>query len=175
MESHCMMTNWAVHRVMCLFPPRAYKNMGNLDMYIGNYRLLRLLDEGRYTEVWLGEHIDLKKEVVVKILIPQKLGRSNERLCIKKRFHREARILAQLDHPHIVQVFDYGEEYGLAYFVMEYAPYGSLAQRHRLGERLPLPIVRSYASQVRRAIHYIRIHALIQRDIKPQNTHLRTT
>ena len=83
---------------MCLFPRGAYKIMGNHDMHIGNYRLLRLLDEGRYTEVWLGEHIDLKKKVVVKILIPQKLGRSNERLCIKKHFHREARILAQLDH-----------------------------------------------------------------------------
>ncbi len=152
----------------------AIKNTGNHDMHIGNYRLLRLLDEGRYTEVWLGEHIDLKKKVVVKILIPQKLGRSNERLCIKKRFHREARILAQLDHPHIVQVFDYGEEYGLAYFAMEYAPYGSLAQRHRLGERLPLPIVRSYTSQVGRAIHYIHIKGLIHRDIKPQNMYLRT-
>ena len=168
------MTNWTGHSVVYLFPIRAFKNTGNHDMHIGNYRLLHLLDEGRYTEIWLGEHIDLKKKVVVKILIPQKSGGSNERFCIKKRFHREAHLLAQLNHPHIVQVFDYGEEYGLPYFVMEYAPYGSLAQRHRLGERLPLTIVRSYTSQVGRAIHYIHTQGLIHRDIKPQNMFLRT-
>src|SRR5260370_33930392 len=106
MQSHCIMTNWTEHSVVCLFPMRAYKNMGNHDMHIGNYRLLHLLDEGRYTEVWLGAHIDLKKKGVVKILIPQKLGRSNARLCINKRFHREGRILAQLDHPNIPQGFD---------------------------------------------------------------------
>ena len=148
--------------------------MSNQAKLIGNYRLLHLLNQGRYTDVWLGEHIDLKKKVAIKILIPQEIHDSNERLCAKKRFHREARILAQLNHPYIVQVFDYGEEYGLPYFVMEYAPYGSLARRHRLGERLPLPTVRSYTSHVGRAIHYIHTQGLIHRDIKPQNMFLRT-
>jgi len=145
-------------------------------MRIGKYQLLELLGVGRYTDVWLAKHIDLKKKVAIKILFPQEIRAGNARLRAEKLFLNEAQTLAQLAHPHIVQAFDYEEEEenGWPYFVMEYAPYGSLADRHGPGELLPLPIVKSYTSQIGRAIHYVHSQGLIHRDIKPQNMFLKT-
>ena len=152
------------------------KNMKKDHMRIGKYRLLELLGMGRYTDVWLAERIDLKKKVAIKILFPQEVRAGNARLRAKKLFFNEAQTLAQLAHPHIVQAFDYEEEeeHGWSYFVMEYAPYGSLADRHGPGELLPLTTVKDYTSQMGRAIHYIHSQGLIHRDIKPQNMFLKT-
>ncbi len=150
--------------------------MNKDHMRIGKYRLLELLSEGRYTDVWLAERIDLKKKVAIKILFPQEVRAGNAGLRAKKLFFNEAQTLAQLSHPHIVQAFDYQEEeeHGWSYFVMEYAPYGSLADRHVPGELLPLATVKAYTSQMGRAIHYIHTQGLIHRDIKPQNMFLKT-
>ena len=141
----------------------------NREAMFGKYRLLHLLGRGRHTVVWLGEHIHLKKKVAIKILFPEAIQGIGEQHHAKRRFLKEARTLAQFDHPHIVQVFDSGEVDGLLYFAMEYAPYGSLARRYRLGERLPLPRVRLYTGQLGRAIYYVHTQGLIHRDIKPQN------
>jgi eukaryotic-like serine/threonine-protein kinase len=145
------------------------------DFRIDKYRLLELLSEGRRTDVWLAERIDIRKKVAIKILFPQVVRAGNARLLAKKLFFNEAQTLAQLTHPHIVQVFDYEEkeEHGWSYFVMEYAPFGSLADRYAPGERLPLSTVRSYTSQIGRAIHYIHTQGFIHRDIKPQNMFLK--
>ncbi|HEY6286868.1 MAG TPA: serine/threonine-protein kinase [Ktedonobacteraceae bacterium] len=146
------------------------------EFRIGKYRLLELLSEGRYTDVWLAERIDITKKVAIKILFPQEVRAGNARLLAKKLFFNEAQTLAQLAHPHIVQVFDYEEEeeHGWSYIVMEYAPFGSLANRCAPGERLPLSTVKAYTSQMGRAIHYIHTQGLIHRDIKPQNMYLKT-
>jgi serine/threonine protein kinase len=74
------------------------------DFRIGTYRLLELLSEGRYTDVWLAERIDIRKKVAIKILFPQVVRAGNARLLAKKLFFHEAQTLAQLTHPHIVQV-----------------------------------------------------------------------
>src|SRR5437016_4066129 len=105
------------------------------DMWIGKYRLLTLLSRRRYTDVWLAQHIDLKKRIAIKILFPQDVRAGNERLRVKKQFINEARTLAHLDHPNIVRAFECREEKerGWLYFVMEYAPCGTLAHRYRLG------------------------------------------
>ena len=150
--------------------------MAKDEFRIGKYRLLELLSEGRYTDIWLAEHINIKKKVAIKILFPQEVRAGNARLLAKKLFFNEAQTLAQLTHPHIVQAFDYEEEeeHGWSYFVMEYAPFGSLADRYAPGERLPLSTVKAYTSQMGRAIHYLHTQGLIHRDIKPQNMFLKT-
>lgn len=152
------------------------KNLSKDVSQIGKYRLLELLSERRYTDIWLAEHNDLKKKVTMKILFPEEIHAGNKRLRAQKQFFNEARTLAQLAHPNIVQAFEYGEEkeHGWPYFVMEYAPYGSLADRHRQGALLPLATVRAYTSQIGRAIHYVHTQGLIHRDIKPQNMFLKT-
>jgi serine/threonine protein kinase len=148
--------------------------MTNRRIQIGRYRLLNLLSRSRYTAVWLGEHVRLKKKVAIKILFPGEIQDIDEQHRTKRRFIREAGTLAQFDYPYIVQVFDSGEVDGWLYFVMEYAPYGSLARRHRPGKRLPLSKVRVYTSQVGRTIHYVHVRGFIHRDIKPQNIFLKT-
>ena len=80
------------------------------DFRIGKYRLLELLSEGRYTDVWLAERIDIRKKVAIKILFPQEVLAGNARLFAKKLFFNEAQTLAQLTHTHIIQVFDYDEQ-----------------------------------------------------------------
>ena len=150
--------------------------MSRDDFRIGKYRLLELLSEGRYTDVWLVERIDIKKKVAMKILFPQEVPVGNARLFARKLFFNEAYTLAQFTHPHIIQVFDYEEEeeHGWSYFVMEYAPFGSLADRYAPGKRLPLSLVEAYTSQMGRAIHYMHTQGFIHRDIKPQNMFLKT-
>ena len=137
--------------------------------------MLELLSEGHHSDVWFAERIDIRKKVAIKMLFPQAVRAGNARLLAKKLFFNEAQTHAQLTHPHIVQVFDYEkeEEHGWSYFVMEYAPFGSLADRYAPGERLSLSTVRSYTSQIGRAIHYIHTQGFIHRDIKPQNMFLK--
>ena len=150
--------------------------MSDNHFRLGKYRLLDLLYEGHHTEVWLAENLSIRKEVAIKILIPQEVRAGDARLFIRKLFFNEAQTLARLTHPHIVQVFDYenGEENGWPHMIMEYAPFGSLFDRYALGERLSLSTVRSYTNQMGRAIHYIHMQGLIHRDIKPQNMFLKT-
>jgi serine/threonine protein kinase len=170
------MTNQTGHYITVFYTSAENKNMSKDVTQIGKYRLLDLLTRRRYTDVWLAEHIDLKKKVAIKMIFPQEVRAGNERLRAKKQFFNEARTLSQLAHPNIVQAFDYGEEeeHGWPYFVMEYAPYGSLAHRYYPGEQLPLSTVRAYTSQIGRAIHYVHTQGLIHRDIKPQNMFLKT-
>jgi serine/threonine protein kinase len=85
------------------------------------------------------------------------------------RFLTEARTIAHLRHPHIIQVLDYGVENATPFLAMDYAPHGNLRQRHPKGTRLPLDIVVTYVKQVANALQYAHDERLIHRDIKPEN------
>jgi outer membrane protein assembly factor BamB len=83
---------------------------------LGGYRLLKLLGRGGMGEVYLAEHERLKVQYAVKVL-PQELSVNPE---FVKRFYTEARVMASLEHPHIVKVVNLGEEKGTYYLVMDY-------------------------------------------------------
>ncbi|MBX5449446.1 MAG: serine/threonine protein kinase [Thermogemmatispora sp.] len=132
---------------------------------LGHYRLLRLLGRGGFAEVYLGEHRYLGTEVAIKLL------RTDLAPEIVRRFCAEARIAAHLRHPHIVSIFDFVllEESGTAFLVMEYAPGGTLRQRHPRGSRLhPVTILR-YLQQIGIALDYAHRQHCIHCDIKPEN------
>lgn len=135
----------------------------HLGRQLGNYRLVQLLGEGGFAEVYLGEHIHLGTQAAVKVLTARLTGDEIE------RFHTEAQISMKLHHPHIVQTLDFGMEDGLPFLVMRYASNGSLRQRHPEGTRIPLSAVVSYVRQVAAALQYIHDQNLIYRDIKPEN------
>lgn len=132
---------------------------------LGNYRLIRHLGTGGFADVYLGEHVRFQTWAAIKVL--------KARLIDKNRdaFLAEARAIAQLDHSHIVKVLDFSVEDHIPFLVMEFAPNGTLKQRHPLGKvgRVPLRTVVSYVSQVAQALQYAHDRNIIHRDVKPEN------
>ena len=130
---------------------------------LGNYRLIQLLGSGGFAEVYLGEHLHLQTQSSIKLLHTQLANEDVE------YFRNEARTLARLVHPNIVRVFDFGVENRTPYLVMDYAPNGTLRQRHPRGTILPLPTIVSYVKQIADALQYAHDEKFIHRDIKPEN------
>lgn len=130
---------------------------------LDRYRLQRLLGAGNYGEVYLAEQVHTRMQVAVKLLNMQF---SQD---ILENFLREARTLFLLKHPQIIALLDFGLAGGVPFLVMEYAPNGTLSQRHQKGEQVPLETVNAYVQQAAQALQYAHDQRLIHRDIKPQN------
>lgn len=139
------------------------QQLERIGQRLGNYQLVRLLGEGGFAEVYLGEHLHLKTQAAVKLLHTRLSHDDIE------GFRREAQVIAQLIHPHIVRVLDFGVEGNAPYLVMDFAPYGTLRNRHPKGTRVPLYYVTAYVRQVADALYYAHSQRLIHRDIKPEN------
>ncbi len=137
--------------------------MNRIGERLGNYRLTRLLGEGGFAEIYQGEDIYLGTPVAVKILHAQVAPENID------QFLQEARILASLKHPYIVNILDFGIEGRTPYLMMSYAPYGTLRTRHPRGRVLPISAVVAYVNQVAQALQYAHDHKIVHRDIKPEN------
>src|SRR5437660_11229372 len=130
---------------------------------LGNYHLILFLGEGGFAEVYLGEHIHLGTQAAIKVLHTQLTSDDVD------KFRAEARTIAHLIHPHIVRILDFGVEDKTPFLVMDYAPHGTLRQRHPKGVALPLATIAPYVKQVAEALQYAHDEKLIHRDIKPEN------
>lgn len=130
---------------------------------LGNYRLIRLLGQGGFAQVYLGEHVHLNTQAALKLLDARIASEDVE------SFRNEARMIARLLHPHIVRVLDFGVEENAPYLIMDYASNGTLRHRHPKGSRVPLSFVVMYVKQVSDALYYAHSQRLIHRDIKPEN------
>lgn len=130
---------------------------------LGNYRLKQLLGHGGFADVYLGEHIHLGTNAAIKILHTRLAGDE------VAKFKNEGRTIAHLAHPHIIRVLDFNIEQQRPFLVMEYAPKGTLRQRHPKGIRLPPDTVLTYLKQVASALQYAHDQKLIHRDVKPEN------
>lgn len=140
-----------------------------IGSYCGNYRLERVSGKGNFGITYLGKHQHLGTLAAIKIPYTQ------TPIDRQQQFIKEARIAARLQHPHIVRVLEYGKEGKLSYLIMEYAPEGTLRQRHPRGEILPSRTVIHYVKQVADALQYIHDLGLIHRDVKPDNMLLSRT
>src|ERR1700736_6109962 len=135
---------------------------------LGNYRILEELASGSYGRVDRGVHVFLTKRIVaIKLLHRTNLGSQQER----DSFLQEAQLLEMLKHPNILPIYDVGIEDGIAYFVIEYAPHGSL--RDRLEQEVPhsLPVDQAVTilTQVGHALYYAHQQNIVHRDLKPEN------
>ncbi len=130
---------------------------------VGNYHLTGWLGRGALADVYLGEHIYLKRQCAIKMLHVHLSEKA------MKAFLNEACTIAGLDHPHIVRVLDYGVENGTPFLVMAYAPNGSMRQRFPEGMRVPLEQIVPLVQQMASALDYAHQHRLIHRDVKPEN------
>lgn len=129
----------------------------------GHYQLTRLLGKGGFAEVYLGSHIYLGNEAAIKVILNE-LSDADKEL-----FRAEGRTLVRLIHPHIVRLLDFGIENNIPYFVMDYAPNGSLHEKYPQGTRLMLATIVSYVQQAAEALQYAHDRKLIHRDVKPEN------
>ena len=135
-----------------------------VDKQLGNYRTLRLLGEGGFAQVYLGEHLYLKTMAAIKVL------RANLPENDLQTFLNEAQIVAHLRHPQIVRVLEFGVTPDYTPFLaMTYAPHGTLRRRHPKGTSLSQETIVTYVKQVAAALQFAHDHTLIHRDVKPEN------
>src|SRR6266699_2948955 len=130
---------------------------------LGNYRLVRLLGQGGFAQVYLGEHQRLGTQAAIKLLSTHLSDDEVE------KFLAEARIIARLEHPHIIRILDFDVEQDVPFLVMSYAPNGTMRRRFPKGTRLPLDNILTYLKQAADALQYAHVTKLIHRDIKPEN------
>ncbi len=129
----------------------------------GRYHLVERLGEGGMAHVYKAYDTRLERYVAFKMILPEQ--QQNE--LFLKRFEREAKALAKLNHPNIVRVLDYGEQDGIPYLIMEYIPGGSLKQK--TGRAMDWQEAAGALAQVARGLEYAHQHGILHRDIKPAN------
>ena len=145
---------------------------------LGRYRLLHLLGSGGMGEVYIGEDTHIRRQVAIKVTRAEAAPYPNSEAAKEsaRLFQREVRAIAMLDHPHILPLFDYGEENikgtTLTYMVMPYRVEGSLSTwlQQRSGSQLISPQeVAHYIRQAAAALSFAHNHKIIHQDVKPSN------
>lgn len=131
---------------------------------LGPYRVLNQLGQGGMATVYKGYHPRLDRYIAIKVVHQAFL----EDPAFLSRFEREAQIVAKLDHPHIVPVFDYAEHEGQPYLVMKYIEGRTLKNRLSAGA-LPLDQIVNLMETVGNALDYAHKQGILHRDIKPSN------
>jgi eukaryotic-like serine/threonine-protein kinase len=136
---------------------------------IGKVRIEKLLARGGTAEVYLGTHVTLTRPVAVKFLHSY----IEEEQILLERFQREARVVAGLRHPNIVQIFDFDTVDGHPYIVMEYLKGPTLAtylrHLHQRKKRSPYTQVAQLLNGLTAALDYAHRRGVVHRDIKPAN------
>jgi serine/threonine protein kinase len=131
---------------------------------VPGYELLGLLGRGGTGIVYKARQVALGRLVALKVI--RAARQSDPEYC--SRFRREAEVVARLQHPHIVQVYDYGEADGWTYISLELVEGGTLSGRprkHTLPAREAAEVVEALA----RAVHHAHAAGVLHRDIKPAN------
>src|SRR5262249_30724592 len=131
---------------------------------LGAYEILSPLGQGGFGEVYKARDTRLDRIVAVKIL-SETVARDAQ---FRERFNREARVISQLDHPHICKLFDVGEHHGMAFLVMQYLEGETLERRLKKGA-LPIDHAIQYAIQITDALVKAHGGGIVHRDLKPGN------
>jgi len=137
----------------------------DLELLFPGYHDFKFIDRGGMGAVYSAVQKSLERRVAIKILPPE-MGQDT---AFVDRFHQEARLLARLQHPHIVAIYDFGRNAsGHLFIVMEYVEGTSLLDIMKK-ERLPLSRALEVTMQVCEALEFAHNHGVIHRDIKPTN------
>jgi serine/threonine protein kinase len=133
---------------------------------LGRYHVIEPLGQGGMAAVYKAFDTSLERNVAIKIIRGDK-KEGTEQNDFLKRFQREAKALAQLDHPYILKVLDYGEQDGMPYLVMPFIQGGTL--KDRLNRPMPCRQAATLLAPVARALDYAHQRGIIHRDVKPAN------
>lgn len=131
---------------------------------LGPYRIINQIGQGGMATVYKAYQPSMDRNVAIKVL-PGQLAESAE---FVQRFQQEARIIANLEHPHILPVFDFGESEGVTYFVMRFLEGGTLKDRMKDGPLSWDEIDRLF-TQLAEALGYAHDRGIVHRDLKPAN------
>lgn len=141
---------------------------------LGKYQVLERTGLGGMAEVYRGRHERLNRDVAIKVLHPALIN-DPEFLA---RFEREARLVANLRHSNIVQMFDFDTQNDQVFMVMEFIAGGTLKQRleelKSSGQFMPLSEISSILNQMASALDYAHTQNMLHRDLKPSNILLDT-
>jgi serine/threonine-protein kinase len=131
---------------------------------LGQYEILEQIAKGGMATVYRARQHSVRRDVAIKIL-PAAMTHDETFL---ERFYREVEIVARLQHPHILPVYDFGEQDGMPYIVMAYLSGGTLADVIRRGPMNPREVV-PMVRQIGDALDYAHGKGIIHRDFKPGN------
>src|SRR5215475_13698891 len=128
--------------------------------HLGQYEILSRLGQGGMAIVYKASQPSMDREVAIKVISGQLAVDAN----FVGRFEREARLIAKLQHPHILPVYDFGREDNLLFLVMRLVEGGSLDERLRQGP-LPLDLTVQMFTQIASALTYAHGQGIIHRDL----------
>jgi beta-lactam-binding protein with PASTA domain/tRNA A-37 threonylcarbamoyl transferase component Bud32 len=134
-------------------------------VYNGRYELMRQIARGGTAQVYLARDLLLDRPVALKVLFPE----LSTDPSFVERFRREAQAAANLSHPNIVPVFDWGESERTYFIVMEFVDGEPLSSIIRSQAPLPAARAAGIAADISKALSYAHRHGVIHRDIKPGN------
>jgi serine/threonine protein kinase len=132
---------------------------------LGTYKIIDEIGHGGMANVYRATQPSIGREVAIKVLPPHFL---QDRTFVR-RFTREVQVIARLQHPHILPVYDFGEQDGLPYIVMAYMPGGTLADHIRKVGALPLAEVARLVEQIADGLDHAHQKGIVHRDFKPSN------
>jgi serine/threonine-protein kinase len=132
---------------------------------LGPYRLQEKLGEGGMAWVYKGYHERMKREVAIKVILPEKANQPG----FKEQFEQEVQIIARLQHRNIVTVYHFDEINSIMFLVMQYIQGGSLRNHLAPGQPLQPRLAALYALQMARALQHAHERNVIHLDVKPAN------
>lgn len=141
-------------------------NVEDLDnLKLSHFKLLGLLGDGAYGEVWKARHRSTDQFFAIKIVSKEKVASA------MGQFYREIRIMSSLSHPNIIKLYQHFEDSSFFYLVMELAENGTLRDKISIISPLSESDIQSYFWQILMAVEYLHSHVppIIHRDIKPEN------
>jgi serine/threonine protein kinase len=137
---------------------------------LGDYRITSVLASGGMARIYKGTDTRLRRQAAIKVLEPEKMEMDK---TLTKRFQREARAVAALEHDNIITIYQYGEEQGVYFLAMKLVKgkdlSHELARLRRAGEKLDIMRALRILEQVADALDYAHQADIIHRDVKPSN------
>src|SRR5215475_9685576 len=135
-----------------------------IDQRLGPYRITEEIGSGGMATVYRAYQTSMDRHVAIKVIRTSILHEPT----LKERFRREARLIARLEHPHLLPVYDFDGEHDPPYIVMRYLEGGTLKEVRQRGE-VPRDELLYILRQLAGALDYAHRQGVVHRDLKPSN------